>query len=130
VAQLSYPAGQNYTSGTPIPFNNNQRITGSAITQAANGVFTLSQPGSYLVSYNITTAGGSAPAIAINSSGGMSSTINLPAITGATNPGLWQQTAVLTVTNAPASFTIAPAGGDITLHNNSPQGTVSVVKVA
>jgi hypothetical protein len=62
----------------------------------------------------------------------MSSTTGIATLssTGGNSPGSYTNTAVVTVTNAPASFTISPVGGDITLSGSNPQGTVSVVKVS
>jgi hypothetical protein len=129
MAQLSYGSGQNYPAGTPIVWNFNQQQTGSAITQN-NGTFTLSQNGTYLINYNLTTAGGSAPALRVVPSGGVTSTTTVSEITGPTNPGEWTGTALITVNNAPGYFSVQPSGGDITLHPNSPQGTITVVKVS
>ncbi len=129
-AQLTDAATTVLADGSPVLFNVVLNNTDpAAITyDPATGVFTINQPGTYLVTWWLSVTGaGASPFVRVSAvlNGGTSFPADTPQITDQLDG-----TALITVTSAPATISIVNQTGDVVFIGATPeQGNVTINKI-
>lgn len=129
----TYSSNQNPAAGAALNFDINQTVLGTAISHVpGTSDFTISEAGTYLITYSATVTGAAAAAYPLTASAALRagsttvlSSASSTTLTAAANSAVLAKTLILPITSA-ATFTLINLNADAIYTN----ATFTIVKLA